>query len=294
MSPVQVAFDLDAYLRDRRERVEVALASVLARHLEGAPSEVADVIRYACEGPAKRIRPILTGAVYDAAGGRAAIEGLACAVEIIHCYSLVHDDLPSMDNDSVRRGKPTAHVVFGPARAARAAAAMIPLAFEVLAEEARALGLTRQTRQAIALDLAQGAGPLGMAGGQVLDLEAEGRLQTPAEEEGINLRKTAALLAAAARIGAHAAGAPDSAVEAFTACGRALGLAFQAADDLLDAPLGPADEAAGAGAGRGRGAGRMQSLAARYSEQAVARLRAAGIFSPGLEALARFAAERDR
>lgn len=283
MSAVEAVFDLGSYLRDRQGRVEEALTYVLTRYLAGAPRAIAEIIRYACEGPAKRIRPIIAGAVYEAAGGRGAIERLACALEIIHCYSLVHDDLPSMDNDSVRRGRATAHRRFGPARAAWAAAAMIPLAFEVLAEEGRALGLRAEARRVIALDLARGAGLLGMVGGQVLDLEAEGRALSSAEQEEINLRKTGALLVATARIGAHAAGAPEPALQAFAAWGRAVGLAFQAADDLLDAPPSAVS-----------GAARMRSVATHHSDEAIERLRAAGISAPALEALARFAAERER
>lgn len=278
MSRVELEFDLEAYLDARRRRVERALERVLEGALAGAPAETAEVIRHACAGPAKRIRPILTCAVYETLGGRRAVEGLACAVEVIHGYSLVHDDLPSMDDDDLRRGRPTAHRAFGIERAARAGAAMIPLAFQVLAEQAQALGLTPAAAGALALDLAEGAGPRGMVGGQVLDLDAGA---AGAADAAIHLRKTAALIVAAARIGARAAGAGATLVEAAGDYGREVGLAFQSRDDALDAE--DDDRAAAA-----------RANAARHSEAAVAGLRAAGIGSPVLEALARFAAERDR
>lgn len=278
MSRVELEFDLEAYLEARRGRVERALERVLAHALAGAPAELADIVRYACAGPAKRMRPILTCAVYEALGGGGAVEGLACAVEVIHGYSLVHDDLPSMDDDDVRRGRPTAHRAFDAAPAARAGAAMIPLAFQILAEEADALGVPPPARAALALDLAEGAGPRGMVGGQVLDLTAGA---AGAADPAIHVRKTAALIVAAARIGARAAGAAATLVDAAGDYGREVGLAFQSRDDALDT-------------GDHGSASAARAQAARHSASAVAELRAAGIAAPVLEALARFAAERER
>lgn len=280
MTRVDLQFDLETYVDERRGRVERALERVLDRALDGAPEESAEVIRYACAGSAKRMRPILTCAVYETLGGRHAVEGLACAVEVIHGYSLMHDDLPSMDDDDLRRGRPTAHRVYGPERTTRAGAAMIPLAFQILAEEAEALGIPPHVRGALALDLAEGAGARGMVGGQVLDLETEAGADEAALRE-LHLRKTAALLVAAARIGARAAGASVTLIEAAGAYARELGLAFQSRDDALDT-----GEAAQAQSSAQR--------AVRLGEAAIVRLRSAGIGSPVLEALARFAAERDR
>lgn len=280
MSRVDLDFDLETYLEERRRRVERALARVLDRALDGAPADAAEVIRYACAGSAKRIRPILTCAVYETLGGTDAVEALACAVEVIHGYSLMHDDLPSMDDDDLRRGRPTAHRVYGPARAARAGAAMIPLAFQILAEEAEALGLAPDVRGALALDLAEGAGARGMVGGQVLDLEIGADADERAVRES-HLRKTAALLVAAARIGARAAGASVRLIDAAGAYARELGLAFQSRDDALDAP-----DAATATVSAAR--------AVRHGDAAIASLGAAGIAAPPLEKLARFAAERLR
>jgi geranylgeranyl pyrophosphate synthase len=277
----EAASALARYLDDRRARVEAALARCLEETLVGAPPDVAEVVRYACAGPAKRLRPILTCAVAEALGAELAAEGLGCAVEVLHGYSLVHDDLPSMDDDDVRRGRPTAHRRFGAARAARAAAAMIPLAFEILAREATRLGLPANTLREMALDLAQGAGAGGMVGGQWLDL-VHG--PAPADRDlarAIDERKTAALFVAAARIGARAAGAPEPARDAVTAYARHVGLAFQRRDDTLDATREPAGPTPTGGA-------------EAESRKAVRALRTAGLADPVLEAIAAYAAKRDR
>jgi geranylgeranyl pyrophosphate synthase len=196
-------------------------------------------VEYALTAPGKRLRPILCVAAYqgsrrDSASVPPGILRLACAVEIVHTYSLVHDDLPCMDDDDLRRGRPTVHRVFGAQRATLAGAALLPVAMELLDVEGAALGLTIAERGALVVELATAAGAEGMVGGQLMDLAAEQREVEPSELETIHRRKTGALLTCALRVGALAGRAPDELLQALTVYGRALGLAFQIMDDLLD------------------------------------------------------------
>ncbi len=196
---------------------------------------------YALESPGKRLRPALVMALYRALSGSGDVAELAAAVEVVHCYSLVHDDLPCMDNDDLRRGRPTTHRQFGVAPATEAGFRMIPLAGRVLAAGAARLGLPRAVLGAMAAELFGAAGGRGMIGGQMLDLEAEGRDLTLAELERMHRAKTGALIAASAVIGALAAGADEVRVSAVRAYGEEIGLAFQIVDDLLDASASSAE-----------------------------------------------------
>jgi len=195
------------------------------------PERLRDAMRYSLFAGGKRLRPILALAAAEAVGGepRGPALELACAVELIHTYSLIHDDLPAMDDDDLRRGRPTSHKVFGEAVAILAGDALLTEAFRFVAEAPAPLA------GRLAAELALGAGAAGMVGGQALDIEATGAGAVTVERvEAIHLRKTARLLAAAAAGGAAAAGAAREVVDRVRDYGLALGLAFQAADDWLD------------------------------------------------------------
>jgi geranylgeranyl diphosphate synthase, type II len=297
---------LDAYLDAERARVERALAAAAAEIAARVPAAVAAPLGYALETPGKRLRPILCVAAYRAAADGSpddAVYRLACAAEIVHTYSLVHDDLPCMDDDDLRRGRPTVHRVFGVARATLAGAALIPAAVEVLDAAARDLGLAAAERGALAAELCRAGGARGMVGGQWEDLSAESRPVDGAGLERIHLRKTAVLLAAALRIGAMAAGADARRLAAFTRYGEEVGLAFQIVDDVLD--VTGTDAALGKTAGRDRSLGKAtypalygvagaMAMAGERTERAVGALREAGIAAPALEGLARFVVDRQR
>jgi len=220
-----------------RARVDAALARILDRAAAGLPEEAADVLRWAVLGPGKRLRPALLLAAHRAAGGNpdaeAAVE-LGCSVELVHAYSLVHDDLPCMDDDVLRRGRPTVHVRHGTPAAVLAGAVLMPIAATTVWSAASDLALDGARARELLASLARAAGAGGMVGGQLADLRAEGRPVSREELEGIHRRKTAALMSAAVRMGAIAARAPEETVGRLTRFGRTLGLAFQAVDDILD------------------------------------------------------------
>lgn len=211
---------------------------VLARALppeEQPPVELHRAMRYAVLGSGKRLRPLLVYAAGEAFGAPLErLDAAAAAVEIIHAYSLVHDDLPAMDDDSLRRGRPTCHVVFGEAMAILAGDALQALAFEVLAHDA-ALDVAAEVRVAMLRTLAAACGSHGMAGGQAFDLAAVGKTLSAAELERMHVHKTGALIRASVRLGALVAGVDDAAtLDALERYGHAIGLAFQVRDDLLD------------------------------------------------------------
>ncbi|MBS3734797.1 MAG: polyprenyl synthetase family protein [Phycisphaerae bacterium] len=225
---------------DETARLETLLAAGqrccredLARWLvpPGTPEALAEATRYAALNGGKRLRPALVLLSARAAGGSDTDEPArraAVAVELVHTYSLVHDDLPAMDDDDLRRGRASAHVQFGEAMGVLVGDALLTRAFEVLAELGGALSAS------LAAELARGAGPAGMIAGQVADM---GLCALPAGEAAadyIHARKTAALLRAAARMGGRSAGASDDVLEALGAFGEAMGLAFQLIDDILD------------------------------------------------------------
>ena len=205
-----------------------------------APAGLGEVMRYAVQGGGKRLRPLLALAACEAVEGapQAAVRA-ACAVERIHAYSLVHDDMPCMDNDVLRRGKPTVHVRFGQAQALLAGDALQALAFEILTPEpsaAASADLPAAMQAALCRLLARAAGADGMAGGQAIDLASVGLPLTEPELRAMHRRKTGALLLASVRMGAACAAhpLPAAALQALDAYGQALGLAFQVVDDVLD------------------------------------------------------------
>lgn len=219
------------YLETCRSRVDAELDRRIAA---GSTSErLQAAMRYSVLGGGKRIRPALSLAAAGALGQpiEAALVP-ACAVELIHAYSLVHDDLPAMDNDELRRGRPTAHIAFDEATAILAGDALQALAFEWLAD---APGIDAPARLAMIQELAHASGHSGMVGGQAIDLESVGKRLTLAQLESMHRHKTGALIEASVRIGALTApGVSQGSLDALTAYAKALGLAFQVQDDLLD------------------------------------------------------------
>jgi geranylgeranyl diphosphate synthase type II len=224
-------FDLTAYLDDRRARIEAGLRLHLPAETV-RPAVLHQAMRYPVMAGGKRLRPILCMAACEAAGGApdtALIPGLA--IEVLHTYTLVHDDLPCMDNDGLRRGKPTAHVVFGEANALLAGDALLTLAFEWLA---RVAAPPPYPPGQLALELAQAAGSQGVIGGQVEDLAAEGQAPDAERVDYIHRHKTGVLIRAAVRMGGIGAGASPETLAALTRYGDCAGLAFQIADDILN------------------------------------------------------------
>ena len=223
--------DLKAYLATLRREVEAALD----QHLPGAgerPAQLHAAMRYSLLGGGKRLRPILCLASAEAVGGtRAAAMLPAAALECLHTYTLIHDDLPAMDDDNLRRGQPTLHKKFDEATAILAGDALLTLAFELLARSVAPAQL--------ALELAEAAGSRGVVGGQAEDLAAEGRAPDAALLEFIHTHKTGKLIRAACRMGALTAGANAEQLGALTSYAEHIGLAFQIADDMLNVTSTP-------------------------------------------------------
>jgi geranylgeranyl pyrophosphate synthase len=226
----------DALLAEARTLTDARLAARATRLLRDPGGTDGAALAYALGTSGKRVRPALVLASFRAAGGTASgIAGIAAAVEIVHTYSLVHDDLPCMDDDAQRRGRPTTHVMFDVATATRAGFVLVPVAVEELVAAAGELGLDPERLGRMGDILLEASGIRGMVGGQWLDLEAEGRRSSLADLVEIHRRKTGALITAACALGGVAAGADEDTIAALTAYGRSVGLAFQIADDLLDA-----------------------------------------------------------
>lgn len=228
----QAAADFASWLECQRQRVEAALDRCLPREDE-PPQTIHRAMRYSVFAGGKRIRPILCLASAEAVASEApGVMEAACALELVHTYSLIHDDLPALDNDDFRRGRPTCHKQFGEAMAILAGDALLTLAFHVLA---RAGCPDPAARAQLVEEIAAAAGtPGGMIAGQVADLEGEGKPPTPELLETIHRAKTGALLTASVRMGAICAGAGPEQLDALTRYGRHVGLAFQIVDDLLD------------------------------------------------------------
>ncbi len=223
--------EMEPYLRDRVQRVDAALDRFLPA-ARTRPGTIHEAMRYSLFAGGKRLRPILALAAADACGGEIdrALPA-ACAVECIHTYSLVHDDLPCMDDDDFRRGRPTAHKVYGDGLAVLAGDALLTVAFEILTHAAPTprYPVADQLRE-----LATASGSRQLIAGQVADLEGEGRDSTKAELRFIHERKTAAMIEASLRLGAMSANATPTRLAALTTFGKSLGLAFQVIDDILD------------------------------------------------------------
>ncbi len=292
-------FDLAPYLRAQQSRVEVLLEASLSARSGHVPPRLLEAMRYSLLAGGKRLRPVLVLAFADAAaggtgGGGVVAEQAACAVEYVHTYSLIHDDLPSMDDDDLRRGLPTSHVKFGEALAILAGDALLTDAFSLLA------GGTEPARLSLCRELSAGAGGGGMVAGQVLDIAGD----RPAEEAyltRLHRLKTGALIRASCRMGVISAGGGQDALAAAEAYGDAVGLAFQVADDLLDvlATPGQLGKPTGADAAAGRhtypavlGVEASRALARSLTERACEAVRVLEPVPGPLAALAHFSVER--
>jgi len=294
--------DAVALLAEARDIVDAELDRCATRLAGAVPGTLGAAIAYALRSPGKRVRPALVLAAYRAAGGRsAAIAGIATAVEIVHTYSLVHDDLPCMDDDDMRRGRPTTHRAFDTAIATQVGYLLVPVAGEELAGAAAALGLAAAAVGALAQELFEAGGIRGMVGGQWLDLEAERRSLSLAELTTVHRGKTGALIRAAAVLGGIAANAEPLVLQALRRYGEEIGLAFQVADDVLDA-TGTSEEL-GKPAGRDAalakstyvsvlGVDAARAEAVRYQQRAVAELTDVPLMTTSLVALARYIVTR--
>lgn len=286
-----------------RLRIDAELEQVAAGGASPIPggTELRAAIHYSLTGGGKRFRGLLLMASFDALKGVGDASGLAAAVEVVHAYSLVHDDLPCMDNDNMRRGRPTTHRAFDVATATIAGVAMVPLAVEQTLRGARALALPEVIERRLVSILMHASGASGMVGGQLMDLEGEGRALSVGELEAVHRGKTGALIAAAFTMGAIAAGGDDDAVSVLTSAGAALGLAFQIADDVLDAT--ESSEALGKTAGLDAalakstyasvlGVAEARARGESLVADAMAALELAGLKTPTLDRLAHFVAAR--
>lgn len=284
-----------------RVAVQRALDGFCARWLGDVAPLTAEAIRYALLGEGKRLRAILLLEAYKACGGTGDALDLAASVEVVHAYSLVHDDLPCMDDDDVRRGRPTVHRVYGVPVATAAGLAMVPLAARCAWHAARAMGLSDAVAGDIVRDLMEASGAGGMIGGQLLDLEGEGVHLTLEAMERVHRLKTGALIMASVTLGARAALAPASRREALARYGAAIGLAFQIADDVLD--ITSTTEQLGKTAARDLDLNKSTYPALLGVEGAIERavalvedgcaaLQEEGLLTPTLEHLARYIVER--
>lgn len=289
-------------LAEARELTDRILERWARRLQEEVPGRDGAALAYALATPGKRVRAALLLASYRAVGGESeAVAEVAAAVETVHTYSLVHDDLPCMDDDDLRRGRPTTHRAFDVPTATRAGYMLVPVAARVLSTAAEALGLPSEALGRMAVELFRAGGIEGMVGGQWLDLEAEGRALALDDLIAVHRGKTGALIRASCTVGAIAAEAARAKVAALTDYGEDVGLAFQIADDVLDAT--GTSEALGKTAGRDAqlakstyvsvmGVEAARAEAARLARRAVGHLDAAGVPSGALGALAGYIATR--
>jgi geranylgeranyl diphosphate synthase type II len=293
------SFDLKAYLAEKRRCVDEALERFFPAS-SGLEKTVVEAARYSLFAGGKRLRPILCLAAADVAeGSPEAVMPAACALEMVHTYSLIHDDLPAMDNDDFRRGRPTNHRVYGEAVAILAGDLLLTEAFGLLAfpqgKQTHTVPAERRL-QAVAI-LARASGAQGMIGGQVIDLESESRDVDLATVEYMHIRKTGALICASLEMGSVLAGAPPDTVEALARYGRHLGLAFQITDDLLDVEGDPQlmGKSAGSDAAKNKktypallGVARTKEIARDHVEQAVEALDGFDSKADPLRAIARY------
>jgi geranylgeranyl diphosphate synthase, type II len=284
--------------RSAIDRELAVLCDRFARELHG---DVAETVRYAVLGGGKRLRGLLLLAAYKSAGGRRDAAALAASVEVVHAYSLIHDDLPCMDDDDIRRGRPTAHRAFGVRTATVAGVAMVPVAALSAFDAARELGADDVWAATMVRELMRASGAGGMIGGQLRDLEAEGGEPSLEDLERIHRAKTGALIRASVVIGGMAADATPQRLAALREYGDAIGLAFQIADDVLDVTA--TTDRLGKTAGRDvdlakgtyprlLGIAGAEKRAGELVAEACAALEREELLSRELEALAHFAVER--
>jgi geranylgeranyl diphosphate synthase type II len=296
-------FDLKAYLKAKQQTVNAALDQLWDR-TEPHPTRLVAAMRYSLEAGGKRLRPILCIAASEAVGGSEAdVMPAACALELIHTYSLIHDDLPAMDDDDLRRGKPTSHKAFDEATAILAGDALLTAAFEILATAGR-----EQRRDAlkwleVAYLIACAAGHSGMVQGQMMDLSAEGKEIALEDLERLHQYKTGALIEASLKTGALLGGGSSQEVAALGRYGRHIGLAFQMADDILDVEGKPemlgklvgSDQAHQKVTGPSLiGLEQTKVRAGELVDRALEELKIFGIRGEPLAAIARYIVEREK
>jgi len=293
--------DIHQYLDQKRDEVDRFLETIIP-HADTPPTTLHEAMRYSLFAGGKRVRPILAIAAAEAVGNSPkAVLPVASSLELIHTYSLIHDDLPAMDNDDYRRGKLTNHKVYGEAMAILAGDALLTLAFEICSRQDLVDGLTPARQVQLIHELAVGSGNLGMVGGQVLDIQAENRDIDLATLQNIHKHKTGMLIRAAVRMGAIVADASSDQMHRLTGYAEDIGLAFQIADDVLNvtgtrAELG---KNANTDAQRGKktyptfyGVEGARTLADETAERAIHRLDSFGESAQPLRDLARYITAR--
>jgi geranylgeranyl diphosphate synthase, type II len=296
----QTPFDLSAFLATSTDAVNKALDRFLPSE-KTMPATIHKAMRYSLFAGGKRMRPALCLAAAAACGGKQAdAMPLACAVECIHTYSLIHDDLPAMDNDDYRRGKLTNHKVFGEGIAVLAGDALLTQAFEIAAQ---CRSWPRYTHQDVILEIARASGSLQLIAGQVADLEGEGKKISADQLKYIHERKTSALLCCSARLGGMSANCTAAQLAALTEFGHNVGLAFQIIDDILD--VTQTSEQLGKTAGKDTaaqkatypsivGLEKSRQIAKRLTDRAFASLKSFGNRAAALEALATYLLQRNK
>ena len=293
--------ELKAYLRERTALVDAALDRWLPG-TEMLPPRLHEAMRYSVFAGGKRLRPVLIIAACEAVGGdpRQVLHA-ACAMEMIHTYSLIHDDLPAMDDDDFRRGRPTNHKVYGEANAILAGDALLTEAFRLLADPEANRGIDPAVALRVIETIARCAGSQGMVGGQVVDMESEGKPIDFATLQYIHTRKTGALFLASIQAGAWLGGGGEDQVAALTRYGETAGLAFQIADDILDIVGDQAEIGKDVGSDQARGKATYPALlglseARRRAEElrdlAIAALEPLGTNAEPLRAIARYIVDR--
>ncbi len=301
MTRIESPINLKDYLSDRSARVDQALEKWLPS-AELMPWSLHQSMRYSVFAGGKRLRPILMIAACEAVGGSAEnVLHAACALEMIHTYSLVHDDLPAMDDDDFRRGRPTNHKIYGEATAILAGDALLTEAFRLLADVKVNAGIPAENALRVIEILARYAGSQGMVGGQVIDMESEGKEIDFPTLEYIHTHKTGALILASVQVGVVLGGGDEMQFEALTRFGGAAGLAFQIADDILDV-VGEASELGkpiGSDQERGKatypallGVNEARERASELCEIAVRALSPLGDKAATLQSLARYIVDR--
>lgn len=293
--------ELGRFMDERAPIVDAALDAALPAE-DAWPATIHRAVRYSLFAGGKRIRPLLVLAAGEAVGGaRQDLLPFACAVEMMHTYSLIHDDLPAMDNDDTRRGKPTSHKVFGEAVAILAGDALLTDAFRIIAGRTPVGVVKAEKLLQVIQEVALAAGWFGMVGGQVVDIESEGKAPEEKALNFIHTRKTGAMITVSLRAGAILGGADDDALDALTEFGRHAGLAFQIADDILNVE-GDA-KALGKGTGSDKSRGKLtypalvgvetsRRVAAQLVEKAIADLGVLGERAEPLRMIARFIVDR--
>ncbi len=294
--------DLKAYLKEQSRLVDEALEHVIPGE-KILPHSLHEAMRYSVFAGGKKLRPILVLAACEAVGGRIeAAMPAACALEMIHTYSLIHDDLPCMDDDDFRRGRATNHKVYGEARATLAGDALLTAAFAVLSDPDINAGTDPAVLLRVVSMVSHAAGSLGMVGGQVADMESEGGLQVDLPTlEFIHTRKTGALILASIKAGALLGGADEQALGALVRYGETAGLAFQIADDILDIVGTQEEIGKDVGSDQARGKATYPSLlglsesrrrAVELRDQALDSLDPFGEAAEPLRAIARYIVDR--